>query len=233
MKADLHIHTSFSDGLSSPQDVVNTAIEKGINCICITDHDEIGGALEAMRFGFDKSILVVPGIELTTDLGHILGINIKKKIPKGLSAEQAIKEIRKQGGLAIIAHPFAWPIRNFAGGEEKIRALAPDGIEAFNASVLFESSNQRAINFAQSDHISFTAGSDSHRADFLGRGYLEFSDNIQSAEDLLGVIKNKKAVAKGVILGPWELFKMIKDNPFRLGNILRPSKLKGRSAKKG
>ncbi len=210
MKADLHIHTTFSDGSSSPREVVERAIEKKINCICITDHDVIEGAIEAMRFGFDKDILVIPGIETSTQSGHILGINIKKVIPKNLSSERAIEEIRKQGGLAIIAHPFDWPIENFIGGGEKIRALSPDGIEVFNASVLVKSSNKKALDFARKNNFSFTAGSDAHRPEFIGRGYLEFPDAIQSREDLLEAIKNKKGEPKGNPLSLWELLKILR-----------------------
>ena len=74
MKIDLHIHTKFSwDGFSSPREVVDAAIQKGIDCICITDHNEIKGAIEAMKYGFDKNILVLPGIEILSLDGDILG----------------------------------------------------------------------------------------------------------------------------------------------------------------
>jgi len=145
MKADLHVHTTFSDGFSSPQEVVKTAIEKNIDCLCITDHHETKGAIEAMRFGFDKDILIIPGIEVTTKLGHILGINVKKVIPGGLSPEETIKEIRRQGGIAVIAHPFDWPIEDFVGGGKKILDISPDGVEVFNASVLIKSSNKKLL----------------------------------------------------------------------------------------
>jgi predicted metal-dependent phosphoesterase TrpH len=233
MKADLHIHTNFSDGFSSPQEVVKAAIEKNINCVCITDHHETKGAIEAMRFGFDKDILVIPGIEVTTKLGHILGINIKKIIPAGLSPERTIEEIRRQGGLAIIAHPFDWPIEDFMGGEEKIRALGPDlvGIEVFNAAVFARSSNKTAFDFARKNNFSFTAGSDSHRADFLGRGYLELPDNIQSTEDLLEAIKKKTAEAKGTPLSAWEMLKMVRSNPFTFRSMFKSYKLKAKIEK--
>jgi len=230
MKADLHIHTNFSDGFSSPRKVVEAAIEKNIGCVCITDHHEIKGAVEAMRFGFDRNILVIPGIEVTTTLGDILGINVKKVIPAGLSPERTVEEIKGQGGLAIIAHPFDWPIEDFMGGAEKIRALGPGlvGIEVFNATVFVKSSNKRAFDFARKNNFSFTAGSDSHRADFLGRGYLELPDGIQSAEDLLEAIKNKTAKPKGTALSAWEMLKMVRSNPFTFRRYLNLISLRRR-----
>lgn len=228
MKADLHIHTTFSDGASSPKDVVNTAIEKGIDCICITDHDEIKGAIEAMKFAFDKNILVIPGIETTTTFGHILGIGIKKAIPKNLPPEKAIDEIRKQGGLAIIAHPFDWPAEDFIGGEEKICDIKPDGIEVFNASVFVKSSNKRALDFAKKNNFIFTAGSDAHRAEFIGRGYLDISKNVKSEKDLITAIKEKKGIPKGNPLSMWELIKMARDIPFSINDMQIFNKLKAK-----
>ncbi len=228
MKADLHVHTTFSDGFSSPQEVVNAAIEKNIDCLCITDHHETKGAVEAMRYAFDKDILIIPGIEVITKLGHILGINVKKIIPNGFSPEKTIKEIRKQGGMAIIAHPFDWPIEDFMGGGKKIRAIFPDGIEVFNASVVVKSSNKKAFDFARKNNFSFTAGSDAHRAEYIGRGYLEFPDNVQSADDLLKGIRKKAAEPKGIPLSLWELLKTIKSNSFTFRNIFKFYKFKAR-----
>ncbi len=231
MKADLHIHTTFSDGISSPREVVKAAIEKNIDCICITDHHETKGAIEAMRFGFDKNILIIPGVEITTKSGHILGINVKKIIPGGLSPEETIKEIRKQGGMAVIAHPFDWPIEDFVGGEKKICDISPDGVEVFNASVFVKSSNKRAFDFARENNFSFTAGSDAHRAEYIGRGYLEFPDSVQSAEDLLEKIKNKTVEPKGIPLSVWELLKMIRSSPFTFRSIFKFYKFKARMDK--
>jgi len=194
MKADLHIHTNFSDGVSSPQEVVRAAIEKNIDCICITDHREIKGAIEAMRFGFDKNILVLPGIEIATKLGDILGINIKEIIPDGLSVKETIEEIRKQGGIAVIAHPFSWPLHRFRGGKEDF--LAADAIEIFNASLL-NIFNKKAFNFSQEYNLPFTAGSDAHRAEFVGRAYIEVPQNILTEKELLTTICEKKIKVKG------------------------------------
>lgn len=204
MKADLHIHSNFSDGISSPQEIVKAAIEKGIDCICITDHQEIRGAIEAMRFGFDKDILVIPGIEITTKSGDVLGINVKKIIPNGLSMKETIKEIRRQGGIAAIPHFFAWPLNNFRGKKEDF--LAVDAIEIFSAS-LFNFLNEKAFNLSRKYNLPFTAGSDAHRADFVGKGFLETSKDIFSEKDLIKEIMENRVEAKGKVLRPWEMAK--------------------------
>jgi len=83
--ADLHIHTSFSDGKLSPQEIIDLSKEAGFSTIGITDHDSISGLDTAISYGKSKGIEVIPGIEFSTDLDgkeiHILGyfINYKNK----------------------------------------------------------------------------------------------------------------------------------------------------------
>lgn len=208
MKADLHVHTKFSyDGLSSPEEAVRAAIEKNIDCLCITDHGEIKGAVEAMKFAFDKDILIIPGIEILTRSGDVLGINVKKIIPDKLSAEKTIEEIKRQGGLAVVPHPFDWPIAGFWGGAGRLRGLDLDAVEIFNASVVFGASNKKAFDFSRNNNFSFSAGSDSHRPEYVGRGYIETSDKISSIKDLLEAVKKKRVKVGGEPLNLWETFK--------------------------
>ncbi len=208
MKADLHIHTNFSyDGVSSPKEVVTSAIEKGIDCICITDHNEIKGAVEAMKFVCDKNILRIPGIEILSTSGDVLGINVKKIIPDGLSAEETIKEIRKQGGIAAIPHLFNPVFLNFRGSEKFFLDIKPDAIEVFNAFGFFNFSSKKAFDFSQKNNFCFTAGSDAHRKEFVGRGYVEISEKILSEKDLIDAIMNKKAKIGGKLLSFFEVLK--------------------------
>jgi len=209
MKADLHIHTTFSDGLSSPEEIVDIAIERGIDIICITDHRETEGAIRAMRYAFDKEILVVPGIEILSKAGDVLGINVKKVIPDGLSVKETFSEIRKQGGIAVIPHPFDRPFTGFWGGEKLIKDVSPDAIEVFNAGVFFKNSNKKALKFARENNFCFTAGSDAHIKDYVGRGLLYSSENISSEKDLIKIIMEKRATVLGNPLGFFETFKNV------------------------
>ena len=216
MIADLHIHTNFSrDGQSSPKEIINSAILKGLKCVCITDHGTIKGAINAMKFAFDKNILVVPGIEILSKSGDILGINIKRKIPNGLSVRETIKRIRKNGGIAVIPHPFDKPFTGFWGGKKSINDARPDAIEVFNASVFFNSSNKIALDFSREKNLCFTAGSDAHKKEFVGRGYIEIEDNIFSEEDVISAIMKRKAKVGGDILNSLEVFKNATKTDFR------------------
>jgi len=84
MPADLHIHSNFSDGLLSPEEIVRKAHDAGLTVISITDHDIVDGIGPAMAEGEKVGVKVIPGIEFTTDLPdteiHILGYFIDYKV---------------------------------------------------------------------------------------------------------------------------------------------------------
>jgi len=189
MRCDLHCHTSYSyDSTTSPRKIVEAAISKKIDCLAITDHSEIEGASEAAEYAEGKSILIIPGIEIKSKDGDILGLNIKKIIPKGLPAEETIKRIKEAGGMVIIPHPFAW----FYGFKGDLKKLINniDGIEVLNASI-FGTGNKTALKFAQKYNLSFTAGSDAHETNFIGKAFLEIPGNNLSIEEVLKSIRNK------------------------------------------
>ena len=190
MKCDFHVHTRYSyDSNSLPKEVVEKAIQKGIDCLAITDHEEVEGAKEVMEYAFGKSILIIPGIEVKSKKGDILGLNVREIIPAGLSAKETIQRIREQGGMAIIAHPFAM-FYSFKGDLKDFLGEI-DGIEAFNAAI-FSSENKRALEFAKKNNLAFTAGSDAHFPDSIGNAYLEIPGDDLSIEEVLLAVKNKK-----------------------------------------
>jgi len=231
IKADLHIHTNFSyDAISSPEEVVDTAILRGIGCIAITDHGEIKGAIKAMKYAFDKDILVLPGIEVLSNSGDVLGINVKKIIPNGLSIQETIKEIRKQGGIAVVPHPFGKPLIGFWEGKERLKLVDMDAVETFNASLIFKSGNRKALDFSKENSVASTGGSDSHRALFVGRGYIEIASAVRSEKDLIGGILEKKGRIGGRGLSWLELLKNGANSGIQ--DVVRYYRLKRRTIKK-
>lgn len=188
MKCDLHVHTRFSyDTNSSPKEVVEAAIKNGIDCLAITDHNEVQGALEAEKYAADKSVLIIPGIEVKSRQGDILGLNVRQLIPKNLSAKETIRRIKEVGGMAIIAHPFGdW--HPFLGD---LRSLIDkiDGIEVLNASIF--RGNKKALKLVRKYNLPFTAGSDAHHPKFVGRAYLEIPGQNLSVKEILKAIKNR------------------------------------------
>jgi hypothetical protein len=208
MKADLHIHTNFSyDGLPSPKEVVEMALSKKIDCIAICDHGEVRGAIEAQEFAKGKKILVIPGIEIKSQQGDILALNLKEKIPDKLSAKETIEKILKLGGFPVIAHPFDFflyfkRIENFVSFFQE-RGVA---IEVFNASLFFNFSNFEAQEFAKKYNLPFTAGSDAHSAEFIGKAYLEIPGENLKIEEILDKIKKKNVKVSFEKISHWEIF---------------------------
>ena len=134
MKIDMHVHTKYSlDGKGEPREFVEIAKLKGLSGIAITDHNEIEGALEAKEYSKDMDFLVIVGEEISTTCGHILAYNIKEKIEREREPKEIVKEIKRQGGFAVVAHPDRIP----SGISSKIvRTLDVSGIEALNGATV-------------------------------------------------------------------------------------------------
>jgi predicted metal-dependent phosphoesterase TrpH len=193
LKADLHIHTSYSMDCTTPlQQVINRCLEVGINCIAIADHGTVEGALKAQSIA---PFPVIVAEEILTPEGEIMGMFLKETIPSGISVEEAITRIRAQGGLVCIPHPFD-TLRRSGLGENMLDKLAEqiDVIEVFNARSPFASRSTKALAFAQKHSIPGSAGSDAHTAIEIGNAYVEMPE-FKGSDDFL------KALAKGKING--------------------------------
>ncbi len=168
MKVDCHVHTAYSstkmwkrDGFGRPEDVVKLASRSGLGGIAITDHHEIKGAKAAEKKGKRAGIVVIPGVEIRTDLGDVLALNVTE-IPKGFTAEEVCENVKEMGGLAVAAHPFSSsPLRK--GGAH----LTAEAVEVLN-SWSSRKDNLRAEIFAEASGKPFTAGSDAHFPELVG-----------------------------------------------------------------
>ncbi len=162
LRLDLHVHTTHSrDAFCSVGEAVKAARAKGLDGIAITDHDSIGGHPEAKKLSRD-GFFVIPGIEVSSADGHILGLGVSELVPRGLPAGETVKLIRELGGIAVAAHPFV-PWKN----PTLVYKAKFDAIEAFNSRALFPS-NRLARRFAERNRLPATAGSDAHFPDEVG-----------------------------------------------------------------
>lgn len=194
MKIDFHTHSYYSnDGLSSPEKLIKIALKKGLDGIALTDHDTTKGWQEAIEVGKKLNAVLILGQEIKIKkngktIGEILGYFLKEEIdPIGKSLEEIIQEIKKQGGIAIIAHPFYWrkPFKEL----EKYADLV-DGIEVFNSRSQTKRGNKKAFDFAQKNNSPITAGSDAHSCFEVGNAYIEA--NVKNIEELKEAILQKK-----------------------------------------
>jgi len=202
MRCDLHCHTCYSfDSNASPKEIVDKAIKEGIDCLAITDHGEVKGAFEAIEYSKGKPILIIPGIEVKSKEGDILGLNVKEKIPNGLSAKETIKKIKEKGGMVILPHPFGFFCKFKGNLKELIKEI--DGIEVLNCSI-FGKGNRIAQDFVKKNNLCFTVGSDSHFPNFIGKCYLEIPGEKLSIDEVLKKIKNKEGKIVGKEVGFFE-----------------------------
>jgi hypothetical protein len=192
---DLHMHTDHSGDCATPVEVLlASAREQGLGAIAVTDHNEISGALEAKAQGPAAGVKVIVGEEVkTASEGEVIGLFIKEKIPRGLTLAETIAEIKRQGGIVYVPHPFD-RMHSVPDYENLLKVLDEvDAIEVFNPRVAINAFNDEAVRFAAKYRVIAGAGSDSHVAQGLGSvrirmrdfdGPQEFMQSLRDAEIL-------------------------------------------------
>jgi predicted metal-dependent phosphoesterase TrpH len=192
---DLHMHTDHSYDCATPVEVLlASARERGLGAIAVTDHNEISGALAAREHAREANVgvKVIVGEEVkTADQGEVIGLFIEELIPRGMTLQETVAEIRRQGGLVYVPHPF--DRLHSVPDYEHLLAIVEDvdAIEVFNPRVAIGAFNDEAARFAAKYRIVAAAGSDSHVAQGLGSvrnrmhdfdGPAEFLQSLREAE---------------------------------------------------
>jgi hypothetical protein len=194
---DLHMHTDHSYDCATPVEVLlATAKERGLGAIAVTDHNEVSGALDAAakaeRFGV--KVIVAEEVKTATQ-GEVIGLFLQEKIPKGLSLEETVAEIKRQGGLVYVPHPF--DRMHSVPDYEHLLTILPDidAIEVYNPRVAIGSFNEEAARFARKYRIVAGAGSDSHVAQGLGSVRIRMQD-FDGPEEFLESLRAADIVTK-------------------------------------
>ncbi|HUZ82313.1 MAG TPA: glycosyltransferase [Gaiellaceae bacterium] len=187
--ADLHMHTSWSHDCSiDAGELVDHAEADGLGAIAVTDHNVIGGALEAADYARNRNLVVIPGEEVKTgEQGEVIGLFLQREIPRGMSFAETIEAIREQDGIVYIPHPFD---RMHAIPDPRTlhRHLADiDVLEVYNARLLFEGYNDEALRFARKYNLTMGAGSDAHVLQGVGTGALRMRAFRDQEEFLLSL----------------------------------------------
>ena len=192
---DLHMHTDHSPDCATPVDtLLSTAKEVGLGAIAVTDHNEISGALEARDRADGIKVIVAEEVK-TADQGEVIGLFIEEKIPRGLTLAETIAEIRRQGGLVYVPHPFD-RMHSVPDYEHLLEVVEDiDAIEVFNPRVAFSAFNEEAARFAAKYRIVAGAGSDSHVAQGLGSVKIRMRD-FDGPEEFLESLREADIVRK-------------------------------------
>ena len=161
-----------------PEKILGIAQKKGLTHIVINDHNTINGGLECKKIEKNYKLNVIIGSEIKTDIGDVTGIFLKEEIKQGPYLE-VIEQIKNQGGLSILNHPFVG--HNLSG----LNFSVFDFIEGYNGRCN-EEQNRKAIELAKSNNKPILAGSDAHTYSEVGNSYSEF----ESIDTLLNPVNH-------------------------------------------
>ncbi len=198
LKLDLHLHSKYSDdGMGSPREIIKLIKKKGLDGLAITDHNSIEGSLKALKIA-PKDFIVIPGLEVSTADGHILGLNIKENISKSLPIEETVEKIIEKGGIAIVPHLF----RNMSGIKDenlkKIHKKIP-AIEVYNSCSL-PKTNIKTAKIAKKYNLGGTGGSDSHDLVYAGYAYTIVDTTDKTKDTIISEITKKKTWGEGITM---------------------------------
>jgi hypothetical protein len=187
-----------------PLELLVTARRRGIHCLGVTDHNTLHGGLACARLAEEDPALprVLPGVEITTADGDLVGFFVREEIPRGLAMEETIDRIRAQGGVVYLPHPFDTVRRSSVHEEARERLAARcDVIEVANGRALVLGHLDRALKLAARAGCTIGAGSDAHYRAEVGRVYVETRE-IPHPGNLLQVLRTARPGGWG---GPWQM----------------------------
>jgi len=231
--ADIHMHTTASDGFATIEQALDHIARLGtLRVVAITDHDTLDASLWAYsqqaRYPFD----IIPGVEVSSADGHVLGLWVTEPVAKGLSLAETVAAIHAQGGFAVLAHPFEATVSPGAAlrclrHPEIIREAGVDAIEAHNAGALTPGNNWLARRLATSLGLPVTGGSDAHSLQAIGRGLTRFPGS--TADDLRAALVRGETTATGSM---WPLADYLRLVPHWFDTHLNvPAEAKGRQTR--
>jgi len=200
-KADLHIHSSESDGLATPEEIVDyVATRTDLKVIAITDHNTISGGLRARDAARDyPGLEVIVASEITCERGHVAGLFLTDDVAPGMSLGETIAAIEEQGGLVVIPHPFSaqgvFGPRGRRHFDNAVEAGIFGAVEVYNALPYLGWANGRVARLlGPTFGVAAMGGSDAHVLEAIGKGHTLFQG--ETAEDLRGSIERMETEAR-------------------------------------
>ncbi|MDB5079123.1 MAG: hypothetical protein JWP00_1047 [Chloroflexi bacterium] len=201
-KADLHMHTTASDGMGTVEEVLeHVELNTDLDVIAITDHDEIRGAWAARELAAKRNYRfeIIMAQEVTSRHGHVLIYGVEEPFKMFQSLEKTVEWAHEHNGVVIIPHPLSF--MTLSVGEKKLRSLfdkslAVDGIEVLNPSIAGYVRRHRVRDVNSSEwHLAEIGNSDAHFPRHIAAAYTTFEGH--TAADLIKAIKERKTTAHG------------------------------------
>lgn len=189
MFIDMHMHekTFSSDSFLSLDEIVREAKKKGLDAVCITDHDSMGLRDVAAAYTERTGYPVFVGIEFYSLQGDILAFGIDRYPKERISAQDFIDMVNEQGGITISAHPFRNNRRGLEGHLDIVKGIT--AIEVLNGSTLPDAT-KLAEDYSKKLCLPATGSSDCHVTEKVGVYATYFPDEIHSVRDLVKAVRS-------------------------------------------
>jgi predicted metal-dependent phosphoesterase TrpH len=199
MKFDLHMHTRrySPDSATDPRDLVKAAIDAGLDGIVITEHDCLWPEqeLEELR-ALAPGLVILGGVEVTGRGGDMLcyGVSDLSALPRGIPWGELCREVHRQGGAAVAAHPNRWgqPFERLLGEQQP----ELDGIEVMSNNMDTDLRARARELLRCFPHFAELGNSDSHEPATVGCCYTVFDYEMRTSADLVAAIRGKKGAAR-------------------------------------
>ncbi|MFB6079436.1 MAG: CehA/McbA family metallohydrolase [Haloferacaceae archaeon] len=198
LSVELHTHSALShDGRDPVDALLGRAEALGLDGLAVTDHDAIEASLDAAASAAEYGLVGLPGMEVTSDAGHVLALGVRDLIPAGLPFEETLDRIREQGGIAVVPHPFQRSRHGVARRIDRDTLATADAVEVYNSRLLTGIANRRARNFAAARGLPMTAGSDAHIEEMVGQAVTEVGTDERSVEAILDAVRKGRTSVTG------------------------------------
>ena len=202
---ELHSHSALSyDGRDPVDALLEQARATGLDALAVTDHDEIDASLEAVDRAVEYGVLAIPGLEVSSDDGHVLALGVEEKIPAGLAFQETVDRIHDSGGIAVVPHPFQESRSGVLANISKRELSIADALEVYNSRLVTGYSNRQAYRFAHEHGLPMTAGSDAHISSMVGRAITRVDAERRTVDDILDAIAAGETTIDGKRT-PWHI----------------------------
>jgi predicted metal-dependent phosphoesterase TrpH len=205
LSVELHAHSDLSyDGRDPVELLLEQAAAVGLDALAVTDHDEIDESLRMAEIAPQYGLVGIPGMEVTSEAGHVLGLGLSERVPAGLSYGETLDRIREQGGVVVVPHPFQRARHGVAPHISQGELAEADAIEVYNSRLFTGRSNRRAERFAERRDLPQTAGSDAHIAEMVGQAVTHVATEDRSAAGVLDALTRGETSVVGRRT-PWRI----------------------------
>ncbi len=194
MVVDMHVHTNLSSRCSSiqPHELLERALEIGLDAVCVTEHSTYKGAQMMYEIALDRGFKIFRGMEVYTELGDMLVFGWNEHIRYYLFPFKDLKtNVESAGGIIIPAHPCrGWDVRHphrHSLPEELLSSIV--ALETHNGASTTKSNNQAEL-IRRKYGLFGVGGSDAHSVEQLGKCVTIFEDHLESEEDLIQALKS-------------------------------------------